>query len=107
MQGGIHPDLTLEEYGKWLRLAKQVAPELHLHAYSPMEVHYMCERSGKPPDEVFEYLLECGLGSTRAPRPRSSTTAFASGSRRTSSRSTAGSRSSRHPTGPACARPRP
>jgi FO synthase len=64
MQGGIHPDLTLEEYGKWLRLAKQVAPDLHLHAYSPMEVHYMCERSGKGPDEVFAYLIECGLGST-------------------------------------------
>jgi len=64
MQGGIHPDLTLEEYGKWLRLAKEVAPQLHLHAYSPMEVHYMCERSGKEPAEVFEYLLECGLGST-------------------------------------------
>jgi FO synthase len=64
MQGGIHPDLTLEEYGKWLRLAKQVAPQLHLHAYSPMEVHYMCEGSGKGPDEVFEYLIECGLGST-------------------------------------------
>jgi FO synthase len=64
MQGGIHPDLTLEEYGKWLRLAKETAPDLHLHAYSPMEVHYMCERSGKEPGEVFEYLLECGLGST-------------------------------------------
>jgi FO synthase len=64
MQGGIHPDLTLDEYGRWLRLAKDVAPQLHLHAYSPMEVHYMCERSGKRPDEVFEYLLECGLGST-------------------------------------------
>jgi FO synthase len=64
MQGGIHPDLTLEEYGRWLRLAKQVAPQLHLHAYSPMEVHYMCERSGRTPDEVFEYLVECGLGST-------------------------------------------
>jgi len=64
MQGGIHPDLTLEEYGKWLRLAKEVAPQLHLHAYSPMEVHYMCERSGKPPEQVFEYLVECGLGST-------------------------------------------
>jgi FO synthase len=64
MQGGIHPDLTLEEYGKWLRLAKDVAPQLHLHAYSPMEVHYMCERSGKGPEAVFEYLIECGLGST-------------------------------------------
>jgi FO synthase len=64
MQGGIHPDLTLEEYGKWLRLAKDVAPQMHLHAYSPMEVHYMCEGSGKSPDEVFAYLVECGLGST-------------------------------------------
>jgi FO synthase len=64
MQGGIHPDLTLEEYGRWLRLAREVAPQLHLHAYSPMEVHYMCERSGRGPDEVFEYLLDCGLGST-------------------------------------------
>ena len=64
MQGGIHPDLTLEEYGKWLRLAKEVAPQLHLHAYSPMEVDHMCERSGKGADEVFEYLIGCGLGST-------------------------------------------
>ncbi len=64
MQGGIHPDLTLEEYGRWLRLAKEVAPHLHLHAYSPMEIDWACERSGKEPLEVFEYLLECGLGST-------------------------------------------
>jgi FO synthase len=64
MQGGIHPDLTLEEYGRWLRLAKEVAPQLHLHAYSPMEINWACERSGKEPREVFEYLLECGLGST-------------------------------------------
>src|SRR5215207_1772611 len=64
MQGGIHPDYTLEDYGRWLRLAKECAPQIHLHAYSPMEVHYMCERSGRSPDSVFEYLIECGLGST-------------------------------------------
>ncbi len=64
MQGGIHPDYSLEHYGRWLRLAKEAAPQLHLHAYSPMEVHYMCERSGKSPDAVFDYLRECGLGST-------------------------------------------
>ncbi|HZA90643.1 MAG TPA: 5-amino-6-(D-ribitylamino)uracil--L-tyrosine 4-hydroxyphenyl transferase CofH [Solirubrobacterales bacterium] len=64
MQGGIHPDYTLEDYGRWLRLAKRVAPEIHLHAYSPMEVHYMCERSGRSPEAVFDYLIECGLGST-------------------------------------------
>ena len=64
MQGGIHPDYTLEHYGRWLRLAKEVAPQLHLHAYSPMEVHFMCERSGRSPEAVFDYLRECGLGST-------------------------------------------
>jgi FO synthase len=64
MQGGIHPDYTLEHYGRWLRLAKEVAPRIHLHAYSPMEIHYMCERSGKSPEAVFDYLLDCGLGST-------------------------------------------
>ena len=64
MQGGIHPEYTLEDYGRWLRLAKEAAPQLHLHAYSPMEVHYMCERSGRSPEQVFDYLLECGLGST-------------------------------------------
>jgi len=64
MQGGIHPDYSLEHYGQWLRRAKEVAPDIHLHAYSPMEVHFMCERSGKDPDYVFAYLRDCGLGST-------------------------------------------
>jgi FO synthase len=64
MQGGIHPEYTLEDYGRWLRVVKEVAPQVHLHAYSPMEVHFMSERSGRPPQAVFEYLIECGLGST-------------------------------------------
>ncbi len=64
MQGGIHPDLNLEAYGRWLKLAKQVAPDIHLHAYSPMEINHMCEVEGLEPGEVFEYLIGCGLGST-------------------------------------------
>jgi FO synthase len=64
MQGGIHPDYALEDYGRWLQLAKESAPQIHLHAYSPMEIHYMCERSGRSPESVFEYLIDCGLGST-------------------------------------------
>jgi FO synthase len=64
MQSGIHPDWTLDDYLHWLRVAKGVAPELHLHAYSPMEVHYMCERSGLAPSDVFARLREAGLGST-------------------------------------------
>ena len=33
MQSGIHPDWTLEDYLYWLRVAKETAPQLHLHAY--------------------------------------------------------------------------
>ncbi len=64
MQSGIHPDWGLEEYEHWLRVAKEVAPDIHLHAYSPMEVDHMCEVSGLPPRAVFERLAEAGLGST-------------------------------------------
>src|SRR4051794_25411351 len=64
MQSGIHPDWSLEDYLGWLRLGKEVAPEVHLHAYSPMEVDHMCVVSGLPPAEVFAQLREAGLGST-------------------------------------------
>ena len=64
MQSGIHPDWGLEDYEKWLRFAKQLAPELHLHAYSPMEIAHMCDVSGLPPRTVFGRLKQAGLGST-------------------------------------------
>ncbi len=64
IQSGIHPDWTLEDYLGWLRFAKELAPQLHLHAYSPMEIAHMCDISGLPPSEVFAQLREAGLGST-------------------------------------------
>jgi FO synthase len=68
IQSGIHPDWTLDDYLGWLRLAKRTAAEagtdLHLHAYSPMEIAHMCDISGLPPSEVFTRLRDAGLGST-------------------------------------------
>ena len=64
IQSGIHPDWQLEDYLGWLRFAKQLAPQLHLHAYSPMEIAHMCDISGLSPDEVFAQLRDAGLGST-------------------------------------------
>jgi FO synthase len=64
MQSGIHPDWGLEDYEKWLRFAKRMAPHVHLHAYSPMEVAHMCDVSGLEPRAVFARLREAGLGST-------------------------------------------
>ncbi len=63
MQSGIHPDWGLEDYEGWLRLARELAPQLHLHAYSPMEVAHMCDVSGLAPGAVFERLVDAGLGS--------------------------------------------
>ena len=68
IQSGIHPDWTLEDYLGWLRLAKATAGragvDIHLHAYSPMEIAHMCDISGLPPAEVFARLKDAGLGST-------------------------------------------
>jgi FO synthase len=68
IQSGIHPDWILEDYLGWLRFAKATAREegtdLHLHAYSPMEIAHMCDISQLPPGEVFAQLKDAGLGST-------------------------------------------
>jgi FO synthase len=68
IQSGIHPDWSLDDYLHWLRFAKATAREagtdIHLHAYSPMEIAHMCDISGLPPSEVFGQLKDAGLGST-------------------------------------------
>ncbi|MBA3327662.1 MAG: 5-amino-6-(D-ribitylamino)uracil--L-tyrosine 4-hydroxyphenyl transferase CofH [Solirubrobacterales bacterium] len=68
IQSGIHPDWGLEDYLGWLRYAKQLAgragADLHLHAYSAMEIAHMCDVSDLAPAEVFARLREAGLDST-------------------------------------------
>jgi FO synthase len=68
IQSGIHPDWSLEDYLGWLRLAKATArdagTDLHLHAYSPMEIAHMCDISGLVAAEVFARLSDAGLDST-------------------------------------------
>jgi FO synthase len=64
MQSGIHPDWALEDYEHWLRVIKETAPQLHVHAYSPMEIAHMCDISQLPPAEVFARLRAAGLDST-------------------------------------------
>ncbi len=68
IQSGIHPEWTLQDYLDWLALAKRTAAgegvDIHLHAYSPMEVAHMCDISGLPAAEVFVRLREAGLDST-------------------------------------------
>ncbi|MFC6236896.1 bifunctional FO biosynthesis protein CofGH [Longivirga aurantiaca] len=55
MQGGIHPDLPGTAYFDLARAVKKHAPEIHLHAFSPMEVVNGATRSGM---SVREWLIE-------------------------------------------------
>lgn len=64
IQSGIHPDWTFEDYLQYLRIAKDEAPQLHLHAYSPMEIAHIADISGLGLGEVFAQLQDAGLGST-------------------------------------------
>src|SRR5215207_6076743 len=61
MQSGIHPDWELADYERWLRIVKDEAPGIHLHAYSPMEIDAMA--GDRPLSEVFARLRDSGLGS--------------------------------------------
>jgi FO synthase len=61
MQSGIHPDWTIGDYERWLRVATDEAPGIHLHAYSPMEIDHLAAEL--PLAEVFERLKAAGLGS--------------------------------------------
>lgn len=63
MQGGIHPDLPGDHYFTVLDAVKARCPDIHVHAYSPMEVVNGATRLGI---SIRDWLVEAkarGLGS--------------------------------------------
>ena len=63
LQGGIHPDYTGETYLQILKTIKQVAPDLHIHAFSPLEVWQGAATLGLSIDEFLAQLKAAGLNS--------------------------------------------
>ncbi len=63
MVGGLHPDYRLEWYGEMLSALRSRYPELHLKAFTAVEIDYFAKISGKNVQEVLQYLIDCGLGS--------------------------------------------
>ena len=63
IQGGLDPDVKIEFYGDLLKTIKQKHPNIHIHAFSPMEVKFMSEISGLSIEEVLKFLKNSGLGS--------------------------------------------
>ena len=63
MQGGIHPDYTGDTYLSLCRALKKALPDLHIHAFSPLEVSQGAATLGLSVREFLLALKDAGLGS--------------------------------------------
>ena len=61
LQGGIHPSFTGETYLEIVRTARRAAPDIHIHAFSPLEVKHGAETLGLSVSHYLERLAEEGL----------------------------------------------
>ena len=63
MQGGIHPDYTGATYLAICRAVKQALPDLHIHAFSPLEIAQGAATLGLDVRDFLVALKEAGLGT--------------------------------------------
>jgi FO synthase len=63
IQGGLPRDLDGFFYRDLLRIIKRALPDLHVHAFSPMEIDYGVQKTGMPLREYLQMMKDEGLGS--------------------------------------------
>ena len=63
MQGGINPDMPAFKYRDLLVTMKGAFPQVHIHAFSPMEIMYGARRTRMEYPEYIGMLRDAGLGS--------------------------------------------
>ena len=63
MQGGIHPDFTGQTYLDICAAVRAAVPMMHVHAFSPLEVHQGAATLGLPVGEFLARLKQAGLGT--------------------------------------------
>ena len=63
LQGGIHPEYTGQTYIDILRAIKSDLPDMHVHAFSPLEVHQGAATLGVSVYDFVGQLIDEGLGS--------------------------------------------
>ena len=63
LQGGIHPEYTGETYVEICQRLKAAVPDLHIHAFSPLEVWQGAETTGRSLRAFLDVLQEAGLSS--------------------------------------------
>jgi FO synthase len=63
LQGGIHPAFTGDYYASVVEAIRTELPELHIHAFSALEVWQGAETLGLPLEDYLARLRALGLGS--------------------------------------------
>ncbi len=63
MQGGIHPDYTGQTYLDILDIVRAAAPDVHIHAFSPLEVWQGALTLGLPVEDYLRQLKAGGLNT--------------------------------------------
>ena len=63
MVAGIHPTMGYDYYLDVVRAAKRARPDIHVKAFTMVEIEHILNISGKSEQEVFDDLREAGLGS--------------------------------------------
>nr|MDO8081540.1 5-amino-6-(D-ribitylamino)uracil--L-tyrosine 4-hydroxyphenyl transferase CofH [Candidatus Freyarchaeota archaeon] len=63
IQGGLHPEANLDLYLQILKSVRRVSPDIHIHAFSPMEIQHAARREGLSTREALKILKEAGLNS--------------------------------------------
>lgn len=61
--GGLHPDLPYQYYIDMIKAIKDERPELHIQAFTCVEIAHLATISGKSIAETLEDLMRAGLGS--------------------------------------------
>jgi aminodeoxyfutalosine synthase len=61
--GGLHPELTLDWYCQMLRGLKERFPQVHLKAFTMVEIAYLAQRAKLPVRETLRRLIDAGVDS--------------------------------------------
>ena len=61
--GGLHHQSKYDYYLNVIRLLHEAYPELHLKAWTPVEIDWFCRLAKKSVREILEDMVDAGLGS--------------------------------------------
>jgi FO synthase len=63
LQGGIHPSYDGHTYRAIVQAVKDAVPDMHVHAFSPLEVHHGATTLGLSYEDYLAGLKEAGLAT--------------------------------------------